>query len=48
MDGMHRVTRALAEGIDEIRCVRFETTPSADYVDVQPAEVFATIEQENI
>ena len=48
MDGMHRVTKALAEGKDEVKCVRFDTTPSADYVDVQPAEVFATIEQDDI
>lgn len=46
MDGMHRVTKAMSEGKCEIECVRFETTPKADYVDVQPREVFALIEED--
>lgn len=48
MDGMHRVTKALSAGKGEIKCVRFKTTPSADYVDVQPPDVFATIERDDI
>ena len=48
MDGMHRVTKVLAEGKNEIKCVRFKTTPSADYVDVQPTDVFANIEQVDV
>lgn len=47
MDGMHRVTKALAEGWSEILCVRFRTTPPPDFVDVQPSEVFALIERDD-
>lgn len=36
MDGMHRVLRALLEGIDEIPAVRFEQDPSPDYVNCDP------------
>lgn len=43
MDGMHRVTKAEATGKSTIKCVRFKTTPKADFVDVQPAEVFSLI-----
>ena len=31
MDGWHRVIRALVEGLDTIKAVRFEKTPPADY-----------------
>ncbi|WP_273187467.1 hypothetical protein [Hyphomonas adhaerens] len=39
MDGMHRVTRALAEGQASIAAVRFPETPKADFVDVQPGDL---------
>jgi len=41
MDGMHRVTKALALGETELPCVRFKETPEPDYTDVEPREVFA-------
>ena len=34
MDGMHRVVRALSEGREAVRAVRFPTTPEPDYVNV--------------
>ena len=40
MDGMHRVTKALIEGRQDIACVRFQHTPSPDYRDVQPSDLF--------
>lgn len=43
MDGMHRVTKAFANDISEILCVRFDRTPQSDFKDVQPADVFALI-----
>ena len=46
MDGMHRVTKAMVQGKSEIECVRFKTTPAADFVDIQPSEVFALIERD--
>jgi len=39
MDGMHRVCKALVEGRDTIRAVRFDEDPAPDYVDVAPAEL---------
>jgi hypothetical protein len=36
MDGMHRVCRALIEGRETIRAVRFDRDPEPDYVDVAP------------
>lgn len=39
MDGMHRVTKALALGHTEIRCVRFRDTPAPDYTDIEPGDV---------
>jgi hypothetical protein len=32
MDGWHRVVRALAEGRETIKAVRFEETPPPDFV----------------
>jgi len=32
MDGMHRVCRAVREGVDEISAVRFATHPEPDFV----------------
>lgn len=34
MDGMHRVARAILEGHNTIRAVRFETDPEPDYFSV--------------
>ena len=39
MDGMHRVTRALANGQADIAAVRFPKTPDPDFVDVQPGDL---------
>lgn len=39
MDGMHRVCKALIEGRETIRAVRFEIDPEPDYVDVTPDEL---------
>jgi len=39
MDGMHRVCKALIEGRDTIRAVRFEADPDPDYVGVDPDEL---------
>lgn len=39
MDGMHRATKALALGHPDILSVRFERTPAADFVDVQPGDL---------
>lgn len=36
MDGMHRVCRALIDGQETIKAVRFELDPEPDYVDVNP------------
>ncbi len=43
MDGMHRVTKALALGQTEILCVRFKKTPEADYTDAKPDDLFSLI-----
>ncbi len=34
MDGMHRVVRAVLDGKEHIRAVRFPVTPDPDFVDV--------------
>ena len=47
MDGMHRVTKAVSEGKNTIECVRFAATPKADFMDIQPAEVFSLIEEDD-
>ena len=39
MDGMHRACKALIEGRETIRAVRFEVDPEPDYVDVRPDEL---------
>ncbi len=39
MDGMHRVCKALIEGRETIRVVRFDVDPEPDYVDVRPDEL---------
>jgi hypothetical protein len=39
MDGMHRVCKALIEGRETIRAVRFEEDPEPDHVDVRPEDL---------
>lgn len=39
MDGMHRVAKALMEGREVVRAVRFEVDPEPDYVGVQPEDL---------
>lgn len=39
MDGMHRVSKALMEGLNTISAVRFSEDPKPDYVDVQPHDL---------
>ena len=39
MDGMHRVCKALIEGHDTIRAVRFDEDPEPDHVGVTPDEL---------
>lgn len=39
MDGMHRVCRAVRDGLDHVPAVRFEVTPDPDYVGIDPAEL---------
>ena len=39
MDGMHRVCKALIEGRETVRAVRFDVDPEPDYVDVDPDEL---------
>jgi hypothetical protein len=39
MDGMHRVARALLEGLTTIEGVRFETEPEPDFIGRQAGEL---------
>lgn len=39
MDGMHRITKALAMGQTTISGVRFKETPQHDFADVQPDDL---------
>ena len=39
MDGMHRVCRALLQGLSEIEAVRFIDDPAPDYIGVQPDDL---------
>jgi len=39
MDGMHRVCRALIEGMETIQAVQFEECPEPDYIDVSPDDL---------
>jgi hypothetical protein len=39
MDGMHRVARAVLEGLDSIQAVRFPRTPEPDFVGVDPKDL---------
>lgn len=37
MDGMHRVVKALLEGREQIKAIKFPETPTPDYINVDPA-----------
>jgi hypothetical protein len=39
MDGMHRVCKALLEGLHEIEAVRFMNDPDPDYIGVNPEDL---------
>jgi len=39
MDGMHRVCKALLQGLDDIEAVRFAQDPEPDYVGVHPDDL---------
>jgi hypothetical protein len=39
MDGMHRVCRALLDGVEEIPAVRFERDPEPDHVGREPEDL---------
>jgi hypothetical protein len=39
MDGMHRVVKALVQGLETIEAVRFTTDPDPDYVGREPSEL---------
>jgi hypothetical protein len=39
MDGMHRVLKAVLEGLSHIAAVRFSTDPVPDYVGVDPDDL---------
>jgi len=39
MDGMHRVCKALIDGLAEIEAVRFVHDPEADYVGRDPDDL---------
>ena len=39
MDGMHRILKALLEGLEEIDAVRFVRDPEPDYVGVSPDDL---------
>ncbi|MFP6660761.1 MAG: hypothetical protein VCB78_04785, partial [Myxococcota bacterium] len=39
MDGMHRVAKAVLEGINTVDAVRFESDPEPDHVGRKPSEL---------
>ncbi len=39
MDGMHRICKALLEGLDAIEAVRFVHDPAPDYTGVHPNDL---------
>jgi len=39
MDGMHRICKALLQGMDDIEAVRFVNDPEPDYVGVKPDDL---------
>jgi hypothetical protein len=39
MDGMHRVLKAISQGLEAIEAVRFEPTPESDYLGRKPSDL---------
>jgi hypothetical protein len=39
MDGMHRICKALVEGLSDIETVRFRQDPEPDYVGLDPDDL---------
>lgn len=39
MDGMHRVCRALLDGVEELPAVRFDVDPEPDHVGIAPGDL---------
>jgi hypothetical protein len=39
MDGMHRVAKAVLQGLDSIEAVQFSMDPDPDHVGVEPSEL---------
>lgn len=39
MDGMHRVAKALLNGLANVEAVRFQHDPEPDYIDVKPEDL---------
>ena len=39
MDGMHRVCKALLQGLDDVEAVRFLADPEPDYIGVRPDDL---------
>jgi hypothetical protein len=39
MDGMHRICKALLQGMDDIEAVRLVTHPEPDYIVVNPNDL---------
>jgi hypothetical protein len=39
MDGMHRVCKAILEGVDRIPAVQFVADPAPDFIDCNPEEL---------
>lgn len=39
MDGMHRVAKAVLQGVQEIDAVQFEQDPEEDYIGVGPDDL---------
>ncbi len=39
MDGMHRVGKALLQGLDHVQAVRFTADPKPDYIGVHPDQL---------
>lgn len=39
MDGMHRIAKALAMGLETVDAVQFQKQPEPDYRDVRPKDL---------
>ena len=39
MDGMHRIAKALLQGLEHVEAVRFIHDPEPDYIGVDPDEL---------